>query len=153
MGQRRNGGIEALQRVSRQIHRAGCEFRPWSCQRLFLGERRPGAVGVRTAPDAFGPQQPYGPAETPDVMEPDLPAPMAYGHNAAAWAAGDVLPGFGAQNQARRGCRDGADVDASKPSSVSARVHQRPSEQDTELVMSGSLLDIGCLVATNSKRP
>jgi hypothetical protein len=41
----------------------------------------------------------------------------------------------------------------STPSSASARVHQRPWEQDIELFMSGSLLVLVCLVATNSKRP
>ncbi len=37
---------------------------------------------------------------------------MAYGDDAAVGAARDVLPGFDAQNQAGRGGRDGADVDA-----------------------------------------
>lgn len=41
----------------------------------------------------------------------------------------------------------------STPSSVSARVHHWPWEQDIELVMSGSLFGFGCLVAANSKRP
>lgn len=153
MGQGRNGGIETLQRVSRPSHRAGGEFRPWSCQRVFLGERCPVAVRFRAAPDAFGPQQPHRPAKTRDVVEPDLPAAVPDRDDAALGAAGDVLPGFDSQNQAGRGCRDGADVDALD---IEQRVRSRApeaSEQDIESCMSGSLLDIGCLVATNSKRP
>lgn len=42
---------------------------------------------------------------------------------------------------------------SSTPRSASARVHQRPREQDIELFMSGSLFGFGCLTATNSRGP
>ncbi|MDN4646520.1 hypothetical protein QCD75_21420 [Arthrobacter sp. PsM3] len=45
-------------------------------------------------------------------MEQDLAASVADRNDAAIRAASDVVPGFDAQNQGGRGCRDSADVDA-----------------------------------------
>ncbi len=86
-------------------------------------------------------------------MEPDPPAPVAHGNDAAVRTTGNVLPGLDAQNQACPGAVTELTWMPSTPSSASARVHHRPPEQDIELFMSGSLLVLVCLVATNSKRP
>ena len=79
---------------------------------MLLGERYPGAVRVRAPPDALGPEQPHGSAETRDVMEPDRPSAMAHGDDAAVGTAGDILTGLDAQNQTGRRRRDRTDVDA-----------------------------------------
>ena len=47
-------------------------------QRVLLWERRSRAARVRAPSDTLGLQQPHGTAETRDVMEPDLPAAVAY---------------------------------------------------------------------------
>jgi hypothetical protein len=86
-------------------------------------------------------------------MEPDLPASVADRDDAAIRATCEFLAGLDAQNQAAGVAVTVLMWTPSTPSSASARVHQRPWEQDIELVMSGSLLCFGCLVATNSKRP
>jgi hypothetical protein len=45
-------------------------------------------------------------------MKPDLAASVADRDDATGRAAAEGFAGFGVQNQAVRGCRDGADVDA-----------------------------------------
>lgn len=112
MGQGRDGGVEILQRIGRPRHCAGGQFRPRSCQRALFGEGGSSAVRVRAAPDTLGPEQPHRPAETGNVMKPDLPAPVAHRNDATVRTTGKILTGLDVQNQARSSCGDGTDVDA-----------------------------------------
>ncbi len=86
-------------------------------------------------------------------MEADLAASVADRDDAAVGAAADDFAGLDTQKQAGMVAVTVLMWMPSTPSSASARVHQRPPEQDIELFMSGSLLVLVCLVATNSKRP
>lgn len=112
MGQSGNRGVETLQRIGRPPDCPGREFRSGYRHWMLLGERRSGAVRVRASPDALRPEQPHRPAETRDVVEPDRPAAVAHGNDAAVRTTGDVFPGLDAQNEAGPGRRDRADVDA-----------------------------------------
>ncbi|WP_427172296.1 hypothetical protein [Arthrobacter sp. 92] len=100
VGQSGNRGVEALQSVGRTGHGAGGEFCPWPGQRVLLGERCPVAVRVRATPDTLGLQQPHRPAETRNVMEPDLASAVPDRNDAAIRTTREVATGFDAQEQA-----------------------------------------------------
>jgi hypothetical protein len=87
------------------------QFRSRPCQRVRLGEGGPPTARVRAAPDTLRSEPPHGPAETGNVVEPDLTASMAHRNDTAARATGKIITGLDVQNQALRGCRNGTDVE------------------------------------------
>jgi hypothetical protein len=56
--------------------------------------------GSGQRPDTLGREQPHRPAETENVMQPDLPAPVAHCNDATARTTGKIVTGLDVQNQA-----------------------------------------------------
>jgi hypothetical protein len=108
--QSRDRRIEMLQAAGGPRDRPGSEFCPGTGQRVFLGEGGSRAVRIRAPPNSFGPQQPHRPAETGNVMEPDLSASMADSDDPAIRAPGEVITGLDVQKQSDSVRCDGADV-------------------------------------------
>ena len=100
MGQGRDRSVEILQRISRPRRRPGGQLRSRPCQWVRLGERGPRAVRVRAAPDTLCPEQPHGPPETGNGVEPDLAASVADRNDTAVRATGKIITGLDVQNQA-----------------------------------------------------
>jgi hypothetical protein len=92
--QGRDRRVEMLERVGRPDNGPGGESRPWPGQRVFLRECRPRAARVRAVPHTLGPQQPHRPAETRNVVEADLAAPVADRDDAAIRVTYEILAGL-----------------------------------------------------------
>ena len=101
VGQGRDRGVETLQRIGRPRRRPGSSVSPadpasgCSSVNVVLGQSGSGQRQTRLAHSSRTGRPKHG-----NVMEPDLPAPVAHRNDAAVRAAGDILPGLDAQNQA-----------------------------------------------------
>lgn len=112
IGQSRNRRVVATERVHRPTDGPGGEFRPWTGQRMGFRERRSWTVRLWAAPDAFGPEQAHGLAETRDVMEADMAATVTDRDDPAVRATGEGFTRFHAQYETVTGRSDRGEVDA-----------------------------------------
>jgi hypothetical protein len=142
MRQGRDRRIQTLQPIGCPSGGPGRELRPRSGQLVLLGERRSRTATVGASSDALGPQQLHWPAETRNIMEADL--------------AADVPATTPQSEQPVRS----SPVSTCKPvpvtvtalmwtpstsSKASARMHQRPPEQDIGVIHVRVSLRIGLL--------
>lgn len=116
---------------------------------MVFAENFFGAVFVLTPPQAFGPDQPDGPAETRNVMKADAAPTMANGNNAASRAASQCLVGFNMDDQGTGGLGDSRDVNAGDAGEGTPFAVPAGSRVEHVRVS----YEVGSLVATNSKRP